>query len=467
MGDEMLKRALVMLMAVVTCVTLLSSCGSKKEEEPSFDLTFSDTKVECNKREGFFGDRHANFKLTASVKNTSENPVNEDNMPILSTEDGKAEVKPDLSQDKLLPGETCNIAYEQECDVKSDGMPTLSFSCKLSTIGLEDAEVEINEGLKGIADKYASDDAKKEEEREADKKKKEQARKAVEDSKGKTADEGLKAAETAGYSAYFKDSANVDVTPKVKDSSNGSDVHSAKISSVKVEDYWLFVSAEFVLDYTDPDAKKERDAEEKEKRLREELMSFKGKTLQEAVDFSKEHKAHFYVDQYGAHDIAYYVKNMDGKDELKSRYVTSVRELSDTEKFERRMESDKQARREREARASGKDTSKESDDYTYRFDLVVVTESKPAEPAPPAAVPAAPEPAQPEPSEPEPAQPAQAPEEVQAPPSTSQRTCWITDTGHSYHLRKNCRTLSRSKNLYEMTVEEAASQGYDPCGVCC
>lgn len=459
MGDEMLKRALVMLMAVVTCVTLLSSCGSKKEEEPSFDLTFSDTKVECNKREGFFGDRHANFKLTASVKNTSENPVNEDNMPILSTEDGKAEVKPDLSQDKLLPGETCNITYEQECDVKSDGMPTLSFSCKLSTIGLEDAEVEINEGLKGIADKYASDDAKKEEEREADKKKKEQARKAVEDSKGKTADEGLKAAEAAGYSAYFKDSANVDVTPKVKDSSNGSDVHSAKISSVKVEDYWLFVSAEFVLDYTDPDAKKEREAEEKEKQIHEELMSFKGKTLQEAVDFSKEHKAHFYVDQYGAHDIAYYVKNMDGKEELKSRIVASVRELTDSEKYERKRESDKQA--------SSKDNAKGSDDYTYRFDLVVVTESKPAEPAPPAAAPAAPEPAQPEPSEPEPEQPAQAPEEVQAPQSTSQLPCWVTKTGHSYHRSKSCRTLSRSKNLYEMTVEEARSQGYEPCDFCC
>lgn len=46
------------------------------------------------------------------------------------------------------------------------------------------------------------------------------------------------------------------------------------------------------------------------------------------------------------------------------------------------------------------------------------------------------------------------------------RTCWITQTGHKYHLSDGCRTLARSKNLSTMTVSQAKAQGYDPCEVC-
>lgn len=64
--------------------------------------------------------------------------------------------------------------------------------------------------------------------------------------------------------------------------------------------------------------------------------------------------------------------------------------------------------------------------------------------------------------EPEPAlEPEPQPEPEQ------EQTCWVTKSGRSYHLQRSCSTLSRSKNLNEMTVDEAKSQGYEPCDVCC
>lgn len=47
------------------------------------------------------------------------------------------------------------------------------------------------------------------------------------------------------------------------------------------------------------------------------------------------------------------------------------------------------------------------------------------------------------------------------------RICYVTETGHSFHLSKGCPRLSRSKYLYETTVGEARAEGYDPCDSCC
>ena len=47
------------------------------------------------------------------------------------------------------------------------------------------------------------------------------------------------------------------------------------------------------------------------------------------------------------------------------------------------------------------------------------------------------------------------------------QTVYVTPNGHSYHSRKGCPTLSRSKNILEMTIENAVSEGRDPCDVCC
>lgn len=44
-------------------------------------------------------------------------------------------------------------------------------------------------------------------------------------------------------------------------------------------------------------------------------------------------------------------------------------------------------------------------------------------------------------------------------------TVVVTPKGKKYHL-PDCRTLSRSKNLTELTKAQTQSQGYGPCGVC-
>lgn len=48
---------------------------------------------------------------------------------------------------------------------------------------------------------------------------------------------------------------------------------------------------------------------------------------------------------------------------------------------------------------------------------------------------------------------------------TTERTVYVTPTGSKYHAY-GCRTLSRSKNLTEMSESQAQSQGYEACKVC-
>ena len=261
------KRLVVVSALIAFCVAALVGCGGgSKEPEPTYDLSFTDAKTECSNRDGWFGGRYAKFKVDASVKNDSKNPVNEDNMPVLKTSDDKQDFKPRLSQDKLLPGETCNITYEGELDVKEGDAPTLAFSGKFTFQGLDDATKELNEGLSNVVKEYdrkdaakATEDNAKKTAEDAEKQAKEDAKKAVEASKGKTADEGLKAAKEAGYTAKFKDSTGKDVTSAVEDAKNGSDVHGAKISEVKETDGWPSATVEFTLEYTDPSAQKERE----------------------------------------------------------------------------------------------------------------------------------------------------------------------------------------------------------------
>ncbi|MBQ9239240.1 MAG: hypothetical protein IJ191_08015 [Treponema sp.] len=42
---------------------------------------------------------------------------------------------------------------------------------------------------------------------------------------------------------------------------------------------------------------------------------------------------------------------------------------------------------------------------------------------------------------------------------------YVTPTGKKYHER-NCRTLTRSKTVTELTIEQAKAKGYEPCKVC-
>ena len=41
---------------------------------------------------------------------------------------------------------------------------------------------------------------------------------------------------------------------------------------------------------------------------------------------------------------------------------------------------------------------------------------------------------------------------------------YVTPSGAKYHER-TCRTLSRSKQVTELTVEQARAKGYEPCKV--
>ncbi len=42
---------------------------------------------------------------------------------------------------------------------------------------------------------------------------------------------------------------------------------------------------------------------------------------------------------------------------------------------------------------------------------------------------------------------------------------YVTSSGKKYHLR-SCRTIARSKQVTELTVEQARARGYEPCKVC-
>lgn len=51
---------------------------------------------------------------------------------------------------------------------------------------------------------------------------------------------------------------------------------------------------------------------------------------------------------------------------------------------------------------------------------------------------------------------------VQTESLAEEQTVYVTRTGQKYH-RSDCRTLRRSKYLYEMTRDEALQKGYLPC----
>lgn len=42
---------------------------------------------------------------------------------------------------------------------------------------------------------------------------------------------------------------------------------------------------------------------------------------------------------------------------------------------------------------------------------------------------------------------------------------YVTSSGKKYHVR-SCRTIAQSKQISELTVEQARARGYEPCKVC-
>ncbi len=260
----MKKRVLAIGVAAIACASVLARLYYMKRREAvlgTSDLAFTNMRVTCAGREGLLGGQYATFKLTGSVTNKTDSSLGAQNMPkIVAETEGYGEARANLSKERLFSWDTCDISYEGELEVKNHALPKVSFSSKLVTEGLGVVEAQLNAGLAQIAKEYADVDAamKADDERRAAEAKAkqeafEQAKKSLEDCKGKTADEGLAAAKSAGYSATFKDKSGADVTSDVEDSANESDVHGATIASVETLNL-LGNYVAFTLDYAAPKA---------------------------------------------------------------------------------------------------------------------------------------------------------------------------------------------------------------------
>lgn len=295
----MTKRLrLVSMVTISICLALILGCGGSKEAERQAKvLSFSNMTVKTDTRTGFFGGRYASFEVNGSVTNNTDNPVNKDNIPAVVWDGDNAEkVKADITQDKLLPGETCDVSWKKELSIKGSSIPELSFSGSFEFTGLDEVTADLNNQLQEIAGKYAADDAEKEEAKRAEEQEKADAAKKTEDAKaalteckGKTAYEALAAAQSTDFEPRFEDSYEVDVTDDVKQASKDSELGSALVTDVQIEDESFFwdASVTFKLDYVDPAAKKERDdkaaADAAKKKADEEVKVCKGKTADEAL----------------------------------------------------------------------------------------------------------------------------------------------------------------------------------------
>lgn len=284
----MAERPSILCTFTLAGMLTLAGCGSSSSPTTQ-SLTFSDVKVACDNREGFFGGRYANFEVTGSVTNDTENPVNEDNMPTIESEGGD-EFEPRLSQDKLLPGETCDISYKGELGVNDGETPKLSFVSKLEVTGLEEATAKLSEGISEAVGEFAAKDEEKEQKEAA----KEEARKAIENGRGMTAKEALETAKEADLSYDFVDANEVDVTDSVVDAKEGSEILGSKVTDVEIDGGFFGDTAIFTLDYVD------KEAEEKEE-ARKAVENIKGGTAEEALAAAK--TAGYKYDFIDANDV--------------------------------------------------------------------------------------------------------------------------------------------------------------------
>ena len=315
-------RSLV-VMLVACCLVVLSGCGSgSNAEEKKADLEFTDVEVTCERADGWFGARGARFEITGSVKNNTEDPVNRDNLPRIKS--GKETYKPDITQDKLLAGETCDFSYEGEIDLGDGKFSKLFFKGSFDFSGLDDADAELNDGVQSVADEYAKEDAdekaareKEEKERKDAEKKKQKDIKDLNACVGKTAEEALEVAEGTDYESVFVDSFDVDVTKDVESKKSKSDARKAKVAEVEIsEGSWISSpSATFKLDYTDPEAAKKREEEEAERKKQEEEAERKKKEEEEERQRAEEAAAaskyeYAYVRRMSNYSV-YYLIDLD------------------------------------------------------------------------------------------------------------------------------------------------------------
>ena len=301
------KNSLILVSTLVICLVLLVGCGSSggngQGSAPvpeAKTLVFSKMKVKTSTRTGFFGGRYASFEVTGSVTNKTDNPVNKDNIPsIVWNDESDDKVKVDMSQEKLLSGETCDVSWEKELTIDGSSIPELSFDGAVEFTGLDGCQEELNGQLQAIAGEYAAQDSAKEEERKAkeqakadEAKKKEDTKSSLNACKGKTASEAYNVAKGTEYPPIFKDSYDVDVTSDVKKAAADSELGQSLVSAVEVNEGGWFSdkSVIFTLDYTDPAAQKERDdkaaADKARAQADKDILTCKGKTADEAFEIA-------------------------------------------------------------------------------------------------------------------------------------------------------------------------------------
>lgn len=333
---------LVRVLSLVLCLALSAAFASvalgKGASKQADSLVFSKIVVETSTRTGFFGGRYVNVKVSGSIKNETGNPINSDNLPELKSPDDKnISIKPKMTQEKLLQGETCNITFEKELSVEGSAVPTLAFDGPVGFTGLDDAQAELNEKLKSISEEYAAEDAKaeaerkaREEEEAAAKQKREDDKAALKGFEGKTAREAFEYAETTEYAPKFKDSFDVDVTEGIKKPDEGDPVGSALVTGVQVSDAGWFSSASvtFTLDYVDPVAKQERDDKAAADAARAEvdaaLPNCVGMTADDALGLAEQSSySPSFVDSFGE-DVSDDVKNVSNGSEVHETLVTEV-----------------------------------------------------------------------------------------------------------------------------------------------
>lgn len=151
--------------------------------------------------------------------------------------------------------------------------------------------------------------------------------------KGMTADEALEVAEKVEIAATFEDSAGVDVTEYVKDSSNGSDVHGAIVKEVETYDLWLLgKSVTFTLDYTDPVEQAKREKEKKEEAKRKKALkaveACKGKTADEALELARKADCAATFEDSAGVDVTSDVEDAKNKSDVHDALVTKVERKS-------------------------------------------------------------------------------------------------------------------------------------------
>lgn len=162
----MLKRLMALLAAVAMCVAVLTGCNGENGGmgQQAADLEFSNVEVGCEYRDGNLGARYVYLFVLGEVTNKTGKTLGDEDMPILSSVNERTKGMGILESDELLSGETSMIWYglllkNEELDNPYSDQARYSFSCELSTSGLEGVDKKIDEELQRVIDEYAEKEA--------------------------------------------------------------------------------------------------------------------------------------------------------------------------------------------------------------------------------------------------------------------------------------------------------------------